>query len=119
MTLDEQAEAYNKGFEAGKNHSNPSPKTMEEITSIKTRLEDHIKSNDETFARLEKAMTPSNEVLALMINNLTKAIMGNGKPGLLQRMENMENWRSYMLGGMGIIVLLVPITVWAVEKFIK
>jgi len=117
MTEDEKLDIYNKGLIAGQEHTKPSPATIVEFVKLNRTLDDHITSNEKSFVEIKLNSTPSNSVLEVKLDALTTAIMGNGKPGLLERMEKMENWRSYMLGGMAIIVLLViPMTVYVVKN---
>ena len=52
MTPDEQMEIYNRGFEAGKTHSKPSPDTIEWFTGLKQQVNDHIEDHKDLTNRI-------------------------------------------------------------------
>lgn len=53
---------------------------------------------------------PSNQVLELKIDTLAKAIMGNGKKGVLDRLRDIENRYWYLAGGIGLLGFILMLT---------
>ena len=58
------------------------------------------------MAMKEDVATMKNEMIHinLSLSKLDKSINGNGKKGLLQRIESLENWKYYLTGIFLIII---------------
>lgn len=54
------------------------------------------------------------------VKDLKKAIFGNGKPGILDRMQNLEAWKAMLIGGFSVVsLLIVPIAIKVFFEWIK
>lgn len=40
---------------------------------------------------------------------INKSINGNGNKGIMQRLLSLENWRMYIVGGLSVVIILIPL----------
>ena len=74
-----------------------------------------INANSDTNLLQHEAIRKSLEEFHKTTNDTLQSILAqtsktNG------RVNRLEIWRSYMLGGMALLTFLIPISMWAIEK---
>ncbi len=58
--------------------------------------------------------------ISLDIKEIKKTVFGNGKPGILDRLQNLESWKAMIFGGFSVLSLLVvPIAIKIISDWIK
>lgn len=113
-------DAYNKGFEAGKKHSTPSPSTLVFMENIKVQISELKNDFCEFKAEVKEDLKciPSDEKMQLFVSKaISEALKACDNRYAEKRVEKIINWIAIVIfgalltGAVGLIYKLIEYSI--------